>query len=163
MEHLFIPDLLYSTGCDKNQSFTSEDNGWGMGYIITIETLWDEKDVYLIDNKLRLQIQLDILGDLISRVKRPNAATLMAIAASETKPSPSTKGTKRKRSNDDSSSTSDRDDEQTDVFDKSGYDHLKRDMKKLFRSRHDADFTIKCGERSFPVHKLILSGKELEF
>jgi hypothetical protein len=134
-------------GCDKNQTFTAEDNGWGMGYIITIETLWDEKDVYLIDNKLRLQIQLDILGDLTSRVKTPGSGSLISKAVCT--------GSKRKRSSD----SWDRDKDEVIEPEDPGAALLKRDMKKLLRSQHDADFTIECGSKSFPVHKLILSGK----
>lgn len=35
---------------------------------------------------------------------------------------------------------------------------MKRDMRKLFKSQHDADMSIECGKKTFPVHKIILSG-----
>jgi len=158
-----IDHTLY-TGCNKNQKFTCEENGWGMGDIIKLKKIWEQKDKYLIDNKLRLEIQLDILGEPITRVKRPNAAILRAIAASAIKSSPSTTETESEIINDDSYSlTSDEDDELTGTSEKSGCDQFKRDMKNLFRNQNETDFTIKCGGRLFPVHKLILSSKKLEF
>lgn len=140
---------MFSTsfvGCDKNQTFTAEDNGWGMGYIITIETLWEERESYLQDNKLRLQIQLDILGELTSKFKTPGVGSLLQAR------SPVSSG-KRKRSHCEDSDAGDVEDP--------GYALMKRDMKKLLKSQHDADITIMCGKKSFPVHKLILSGKEI--
>lgn len=133
-------------GCDKNQTFTAEDNGWGMGYIITIETLWEERDNYLQDNKLRLQIQLDILGELVNNVKTPGTGLLIQPRANV--------GNKRKRHH-----KGDWDEglEQDEV---EGFAVMRRDMKKLFKSHHDTDIMIECGKKSFPVHKLILSGKE---
>ncbi len=116
-----------------------------MGFIITIETLWDERDNYLQDNKLRLQIQLDILGELTSRFKTPGTGNLMSRPISTY----SSGGKSRKRTHDESDITEHED---------PGCTLMRRDMKKLLRSQHDADITIECGKKSFPVHKLILSG-----
>jgi len=122
-------------GCDKNQIFTPEDNGWGMGYIITIETLWDEREVYLADNTLRLRIQLDILGDLVSRYKRPSVANKSG-------------SNKRRRADTD---TFDFEDDTSTAL-------LKKDFRRLLKSHNGADFTIECDGKSFPVHKAILTG-----
>lgn len=116
----------------------------GMGYIITIETLWEERENYLMDNKLRLQIQLDILGEVTSRFKTPGTGTLLL-----SRPLGLPSG-KRKRTHCDDSDTTDHEDPGSTI--------MKRDMKKLLKSQNDADMTIECGKKSFSVHKLILSG-----
>ncbi|CAL8126976.1 unnamed protein product [Orchesella dallaii] len=126
--------------CDKNQIFTPEDNGWGMGYIITIETLWDEREVYLADNTLRLRIQLDILGDLVSRYKRPSIANRSG-------------SNKRRRGDTD---TMDYEDDPSTAL-------LKKDFRRLLKSHNGADFTIECEGKSFPVHKAILTARSKVF
>jgi hypothetical protein len=136
--------------CDKNQTFTEMDNGWGMGYIITIETLWEEKDSYLIENKLRLQIQLDILGETTSKCKVPGTGILIPPRTLQIQQQQHYG--KRKRV-DDYLGFQDQDSEQDP-----GFVVMKRDMTKLFKSHHDADIKIECGKKTFPVHKLILSG-----
>lgn len=152
-----------------------------MGYIITIETLWDERDVYLVDNKLRLQIQLDILGDLVrfvivnnnikfksSEFRRALVDFFHAIFSRFITPgngglvrssgSANANANKRKRSSESSdSSTSDTTTDNEDP----GCTILKRDMRKLLKSQHDTDFTIECGHKLFPVHQIILSGKNI--
>lgn len=107
------------------------------GYIITIETLWDEREVYLSDNTLRLRIQLDILGDLVSRYKRPSAAIKSG-------------GGKRRRT--DLDLVESEEDPSTAL--------LKKDLRKLLKSHNGADFTIECEGKSFPVHKSILTGTD---
>lgn len=106
-----------------------------MGYIITIETLWDERDVYLSDNTLRLRIQLDILGDLVSRYKRPSIIS---------------RGSGGKRRKTDSDVIEIEEDASTIL--------LKKDMRRLLKSHNGADFTIECDGKHFPVHKAILTG-----
>lgn len=109
-----------------------------MGYIITIETLWEDRDNYLTDNKLRLQIQLDILGEVTSRFKTPGTGTLLL-----SRPLPPSG--KRKRAHCDDSDTIEHEDP--------GSTLMKRDMKKLFKSasQNGADMTIECGKKSFSV------------
>lgn len=133
---VFIRILCCIAGCDKNQIFTPEDNGWGMGYIITIETLWDEREVYLADNTLRLRIQLDILGDLVSRYKRPCVTSKSS-------------GTKRRKA--DADAVVEVEEDPSTVL-------LKKDLRRLLKSHNGADFNIECEGKNFPVHKAILTG-----